>query len=388
MKFCGFCGIFGRGDKLKLQHIKGCQPGLDKDESGFLKNGQVPELDVENFRAMLRIMGACEKPPKPALIAETTEQPEDTVSESVNNISSRSSKDEQDQERPSSQVSFCQKSHISSNSNFQTPGSLFQPMETPGNDAGDDRDAEEGHLDTTQENIQDLFDRVKRHALAVKAAAKKKRLADFRPPNINGQNITDEIEQIHPQTPSKSEKSFPRTDDDALLPSTAYTNDDALSSGKKRPIAQTNMPPRNLFNGDANKRVCTDDISSGSPKNSRADNANPMSINASPRIEVTEDDISFIKNKYDQASNVSNNITGGGAHLRTVSEHLISHFGDTFLTHLPDPIQVWTQTSSYQVQAARLAERFEAELLRYPKLRCHHLKNDIKKGQLREEAME
>ena len=121
MKFCAFCGIFGRGDKLKLQHMKGCQPGLQDDESGFLKNGQLPELDVENFRAMLRIMGGEEKPRKPIPVEKITLPPEDTISESLDNISSRSSKNGQDQERPSSQVSFCQKSHISSSSNFQTP---------------------------------------------------------------------------------------------------------------------------------------------------------------------------------------------------------------------------------------------------------------------------
>jgi len=49
---------------------------------------------------------------------------------------------------------------------------------------------------------------------------------------------------------------------------------------------------------------------------------------------------------------------------------------------------VWTQTSSYQVVAARFAERFEAEVLRYPKLRLHHMENDIKRGLAREKKLE
>ena len=47
-------------------------------------------------------------------------------------------------------------------------------MVTPGNDAGDEPDCVLDNLETTQENIQNLFDRVKKHAQAVRAAAGKR----------------------------------------------------------------------------------------------------------------------------------------------------------------------------------------------------------------------
>jgi len=140
MKFCKNCGTLGRGDKLKLQHMKYCQPGLQEGESGFLLDGRLPELEHEQFRAMLRIIGGNEKPLKPLPEDEEDSQREDTVSDSLSNISSSAGKEELDQEQQSSQVSFGQKSHISSSNNLQISTSPLQRMETPGND---DEDAEE-----------------------------------------------------------------------------------------------------------------------------------------------------------------------------------------------------------------------------------------------------
>ena len=65
-KMCCKCGTLGRFDNLKGKHFPKCQPNLEKWESGYLLDGQLPERNHEDFRMMLKLMGVSEKARKPA----------------------------------------------------------------------------------------------------------------------------------------------------------------------------------------------------------------------------------------------------------------------------------------------------------------------------------
>ena len=61
-KFCSECGIFARADNLKLQHFYYCQPQLQRGQSGFLMNDQLPESNHEDFHMLLKILGVTTPP--------------------------------------------------------------------------------------------------------------------------------------------------------------------------------------------------------------------------------------------------------------------------------------------------------------------------------------
>ena len=61
MKCCENCGYLGRPNNLRQAHFPYCQPKLDFDETGFLKVGQLPRDNVEDFRNLLRLIGISEK---------------------------------------------------------------------------------------------------------------------------------------------------------------------------------------------------------------------------------------------------------------------------------------------------------------------------------------
>ena len=64
LKFCQRCGDLDRASNLKHQHFKNCQPYLKPHQRGFLRNGELPETNLEDFRMKLGITGMSEKSPK------------------------------------------------------------------------------------------------------------------------------------------------------------------------------------------------------------------------------------------------------------------------------------------------------------------------------------
>jgi hypothetical protein len=57
--------MMDRAANLRPKHFKHCQRNLADDESGFLKNGQLPETNIDEFLMLMRIMGIDEKVLKP-----------------------------------------------------------------------------------------------------------------------------------------------------------------------------------------------------------------------------------------------------------------------------------------------------------------------------------
>ena len=57
MKFCKRCAAFNRSDYLKSRHFRKCQEKLGKYESGFLKVGELPEMNEENVEIVLSMIG-------------------------------------------------------------------------------------------------------------------------------------------------------------------------------------------------------------------------------------------------------------------------------------------------------------------------------------------
>jgi len=57
MKFCKRCAAFNRSDYLKARHFRKCQEKLGKYESGFLKVGELPEMNEENVEIVLSMIG-------------------------------------------------------------------------------------------------------------------------------------------------------------------------------------------------------------------------------------------------------------------------------------------------------------------------------------------
>ena len=54
-----------RPANLRPRHFMNCQRNLAADESGFLKNGHLPETNIEEFQMLMRIMAIDEKVLKP-----------------------------------------------------------------------------------------------------------------------------------------------------------------------------------------------------------------------------------------------------------------------------------------------------------------------------------
>ena len=50
---------------LRAQHFKDCQPHLEDGESGFLRNGELPDRYPEDFKMVMSLIGMSEKSPKP-----------------------------------------------------------------------------------------------------------------------------------------------------------------------------------------------------------------------------------------------------------------------------------------------------------------------------------
>ena len=67
---------------MKNIHFKSCQPNSPKDETGFLKIGQLPEINAEQVQMQLRIIGAKMQLPlrNPAL--KIAQDPLETVTSS------------------------------------------------------------------------------------------------------------------------------------------------------------------------------------------------------------------------------------------------------------------------------------------------------------------
>ena len=91
MKFCGKCGQFGRTDNMRKQHFRFCQPELKGGESGFLKDGMLPETCVDDFKTTLCILGGSVKKLKTNLKYQEEQDPDETISEILSELSRRSS---------------------------------------------------------------------------------------------------------------------------------------------------------------------------------------------------------------------------------------------------------------------------------------------------------
>ena len=136
---------------------------------------------------------------------------------------------------------------------------------------------------------------MKKNAQAVKTAAILKRQSALKISTPDGTKQIDELEQLRFFTPAKSDFNQQSDEIDAALPSTANTDNDSASASRKRPRIQDAMSPRNLFNTNANKRACTDDLSDASATNREADDAKSESNKSSKPIELAEADIKYIR---------------------------------------------------------------------------------------------
>ena len=282
---------------------------------------------------MLRILSGSEKKLKPIKEDMFTPAPDDTISESGSQTSERSSKKNSEEEQHDSQVSFCSQSKISSSNPFKIAASPAKQMETPGETSRFKGECNEPELNTKQENIQSLFDKVKSNAMAMKAAAKRKLLPQLKLSRANGHDEPDELLPNQPQTPVKSERNLPSTNEDALLPSTAHTINDSASTGQKRSRTQTNLSPKKLFADSGKKRRCVDDLSNASANNAGVGEARSESNNNSDKISVTAQDIQYIKKQYDLKSYPISSSSKEEQHIRTVSYYAIHHFSKFFIPY-------------------------------------------------------
>jgi len=63
LKFCKRCGLLDKVSNLRLRHFRTCQPELEDGESGFLRNGKLPDIREEEFRMVLSVIGSSVKAP-------------------------------------------------------------------------------------------------------------------------------------------------------------------------------------------------------------------------------------------------------------------------------------------------------------------------------------
>ena len=85
MKFCKNCGTLARASNLRVQHFHHCQPSLAEDESGFLENGELPALNLEDFRMVLSIIGMEEKSNASQREHRYSKKPEASVDSGLSN---------------------------------------------------------------------------------------------------------------------------------------------------------------------------------------------------------------------------------------------------------------------------------------------------------------
>ena len=126
--------------------MKKCQRDLDPDETGFLLDGQLPEINVEDFKATLRIIGGSEKKQRPPKVDHDSGEASETISDACSEVSKFSTKLRQSQEDCQSQQSFGPSSNIS--------------KEIPPVNQSQSTDISKGWKTASQEEINDLINRV------------------------------------------------------------------------------------------------------------------------------------------------------------------------------------------------------------------------------------
>ena len=74
-------------------HFSFCQPKFSKKESGFLKIGEIPKYNLEDFQMLMRIIGCSHKQNESK--NKIQGNPEITVSETESDESDKPKKDEE-----------------------------------------------------------------------------------------------------------------------------------------------------------------------------------------------------------------------------------------------------------------------------------------------------
>ena len=149
---------------LKKHHFKFCQPLLDDDDSGFLLNGQLPELNVDDFKATIRILGGEEETPVVTDLPDVEVYANETISDLLSEISRRSSNRDAAEEKYYSQDSFGPTPSMSCSSNSRLDQTPRSRKETPPVEQIDSSSATKGQINTTQDGINNLFAQVRRDA--------------------------------------------------------------------------------------------------------------------------------------------------------------------------------------------------------------------------------
>jgi len=140
--------------------MKKCQRDLDPDETGFLLDGQLPEINVEDFKATLRIIGGSEKKQRPPKVDHDSGEASETISDACSEVSKFSTKLRQSQEDCQSQQSFGPSSNISTNSKVRVSLSPHSSKEIPPVNQSQSTDISKGWKTASQEEINDLINRV------------------------------------------------------------------------------------------------------------------------------------------------------------------------------------------------------------------------------------
>ena len=152
-----------KASNLRPRHFEKCQHYLTDDESGFLKNGQLPETGVEEFRMMMSLMGMSEKATKPMKKEgkpnNRYKSIRDDETSSLDSESKSSSDEEDDSNKSSSPIPASSPLVPNEASNFsqETFGEASEVIQTLS------QLPEEGHNCPTQRDINGFFEKCQRN---------------------------------------------------------------------------------------------------------------------------------------------------------------------------------------------------------------------------------
>jgi len=208
-----------------------------------------PETGKEDFRATLRILGGSEKKKKTQQTCQEEDDPDYTISDSLSEISKMSSKRSGEEDQVFSQESFGPTSQMSSSNNLQITLSPITKMETPDEDDAAAEDIDKECNLVCQDDINGLFNRVKKSAQAVRAAAiaqgipqvKKNPLASHARPEVTD-SFKEHKDKYSKQSPPKHEKISLMDTEEDLFQSNGGGSQETQSTGKKRNFVQVGLP--------------------------------------------------------------------------------------------------------------------------------------------------
>ena len=225
----------------------------------------------------------------------------------------------------------------------------------------------------TQAEVATMFKKVREAAQAVQITAKKSQLAIM-------QSDGSRAASTAMQSPAKSVQNQPRdTEDDPLIP-TATKSKANESTGMKRENPYSDLQHKDISHDETNKRLCLEN-SLGPAQASSQPMIVPLPVDPAeltqsqqiPSEKVPSTNIKYIQDLYP-----SSPVDHSSVKKKTAGPQ-IDQATDNQSEKSNSDISTQTNRFSMSIEAAKMAQKLEHQMLKYPKARVMSLESQLAK---------